>query len=470
MSKSSSKKIRDAERNLQVLMALDVGDITAREAANFMECSLATAYNRLHAYQLTGKAAVKHGNTGRAPVNKLDPDTYKRLEELLSTKYRDFNPQQVLRYLKQDEGIEVSRETVRRLMRKLCPRQPDARQSQDRIHNLRRRRSRFGELIQIDGSPHNWLLREGPDPDLICLVIFIDDATGIITDAVFTPTETSEAYLLLIERHVIKYGIPQALYSDRHSIFTAALSTPKRGTAKQDAALTQYQRVCKELGIEPILAYSPSAKGRVERAFQTLQKRWPQELRLKGAKTIEDANAALPELLAAFNEEFGVTPFSEEDAHVSVPQENFPDVRRLCAQWTERVLSKRFTCQYAGEILEVTGKADTWFLKGATVNIVTYRDGLQEMVWLDPNDRKRKLLSFKKIKKNQIEPIEEYVTSKTIDEEWKRRVRAREETRKFNKLLRRELKVTEALRRREAEVGKKEEQLATDTSKEKPQS
>lgn len=119
MSKSLKNLHKDLSFITRVLMALDVGDITAKEAAIKMQCSLATVYNRLRTFASSGKVQFKHGNTGHSPVNKMPAEDLARLKSLLATKYADFNPQQAVGYLKQDEGISVSREKVRRLMHEI---------------------------------------------------------------------------------------------------------------------------------------------------------------------------------------------------------------------------------------------------------------------------------------------------------------------------------------------------------------
>ena len=467
MSKSLKNLHKDLSFITRVLMALDVGDITAKEAAIKMQCSLATVYNRLRTFASSGKVQFKHGNTGHSPVNKMPAEDLARLKSLLATKYADFNSQQAVGYLKQDEGISVSREKVRRLMHEINSPEKKGKNPHERLHKPRRRRARFGELIQLDGIPHNWLMLPGPDPYTFCLTIFIDDATSRITAAQFSATESSETYLALLELHVRKYGIPQAFYSDRHSIFLPPNSPSKHMSAKQEVAATQYQRVCAALGIECIYAYSPAAKGRVERAFRTLQGRWPQELKLKGAKSIEDANKLLPDLVKAFNEEFSIRPYEEGDAHVPFTDDN-ENLHRLCAHWSQRKLSSRMTCQYKDQLLQVTGMAETWALKHAEVSIVEYPNGKLEMIWRDPRDRKLKLLSFQLSHRQQTEPVEKYVTAKEVDNEWKERMKKAERSRRSKWLTKRELQAEQALRRREEEVRSKESLVQADLdSKEK---
>lgn len=133
---------------------------------------------------------------------------------------------------------------------------------------------------------------------------------GKITAAGFFPTETAAGYLRLIKEHVLRYGIPLAFYSDRHSIFAPVNAEDNEGDG------TQFQRVCGLLGIESILALTPQAKGRVERLNQTLQGRWPKEFKLRGVGDITTANNHIEEFINEFNEEFAVEPLNKEDAHV----------------------------------------------------------------------------------------------------------------------------------------------------------
>ncbi|EED5060701.1 ISNCY family transposase, partial [Salmonella enterica subsp. enterica serovar Enteritidis] len=148
-----------------------------------------------------------------------------------------------------------------------------------RIHQRRQRRPCYGELIQIDGSPHHWFEDRGPR---CTLIVFIDDATSALMGLRFAPAETTQAYMETLGKYVTQHGIPLALYSDKHSIFR--VNNPDR-----EGELTQFTRAIKTLGIEPIHANTPQAKGRVERANQTLQDRLVKELRLQNISDIASA-------------------------------------------------------------------------------------------------------------------------------------------------------------------------------------
>ena len=176
-----------------------------------------------------------------------------------------------------------------------------------RVFQLRERRPRFGELIQIDGSPHDWFEGRGPR---CTLIVFIDDATGRLTALRFAPAETTRAYLGALRDHVLAHGCPAAFYSDRHGIFRVNAKDAASGDGK-----TELGRVSERLRIELINALTPQAKGRVERANQTLQDRLVREMRLRGISSIEEAQAFTPAFIAAWNEKFAVPPRDSQDAH-----------------------------------------------------------------------------------------------------------------------------------------------------------
>src|SRR5487761_2735230 len=213
-----------------------------------------------------------------------------RIEGLLAEKYPDFGPTLAAEKLSEREGITVSAETVRQMQIALGLWRPKKRR-QARVFRLRERRPRFGELIQIDGSPHAWFEDRGPR---CTLIVFIDDATSRLTALHFAPAETTRAYLEALRGHVLAHGRPLAFYSDRHGIFRVNAKDAASGDGK-----TEFGRVAERLGIEPIHALTPQAKGRVERANQTLQDRLVKEMRLRGIATMAAAAAYLPVFMVA---------------------------------------------------------------------------------------------------------------------------------------------------------------------------
>jgi hypothetical protein len=224
----------------------------------------------------------------------------------LRERYNDFGATFAAEQLLAHEKIKVSAETVRQIQIRLCLWQPKARKAK-RVFQVRERRSRFGELIQIDGSVHDWLEGRGPR---MTLIVFIDDATGQLTELRFALAETTRAYIETLRDHVLAHGVPLAFYSDRHGIFRINAMDADSGDG-----LTALNRVTERLGIEQICATTPQAKGRVERANQTLQDRLIKEMRLAGIADMAAAQAFLPGFMARHNKRFAVEPKSAEDAH-----------------------------------------------------------------------------------------------------------------------------------------------------------
>jgi hypothetical protein len=217
------------------------------------------------------------------------------------------------------------------------------RQKKARHHPQGARRDCFGELIQIDGSPHDWFEGRGAK---CCLLVAIDDATSRLCSLHFEPSETTAGYFKLMCKYISQYGLPLATYSDRHGIFRINLPNVSEDTE------TQFGRAAWELGIEVICARSPEAKGRVERVNQTLQDRLIKEMRLSGISTIEAANAYLPTYMAAHNKRFSVAAKSTEDAHRrELPEPKVHDF--ILSHQEERKLTKNLEISYSNMIYQV---------------------------------------------------------------------------------------------------------------------
>ena len=249
------------------------------DAALWLGVSVRQVKRLTRAVREEGTAGVISRRRGAPSNRSIEPALREHYMSLVREHYADFGPTLAAEYLAQRHGFAHSAETLRGWMieeglwksKRVRPRT---------VHSPRERRSARGELVQIDGSPHAWFeARAGK----CCLIAFIDDATGTLMNARFYPVESTAAYLDSLHRYVSAHGRPLALYSDRHSIFTKH--------DPEDPELTQFERAVGELNIESIPAYSPQAKGRVERLFQTLQDPLVKALRLDGISSIEAANA-----------------------------------------------------------------------------------------------------------------------------------------------------------------------------------
>ncbi len=225
---------------------------------------------------------------------------------------------------------------------------------------MRARRSRFGELVQIDGSSHDWF--EGRAPKCT-LLVYIDDATSTILHLQFVKSESTYSYLEATRDYLQKHGRPQSFYSDKHSVFRINHPQALSGTGA-----TQFKRAMQELDVELICANSPQAKGRVERRNRDLQDRLIKALRLKKLSTIQEANAFLPQFIEDFNKRFAKVPLNPNNAHRPLLREHNLDT--ILAHKEQRHLSKNLTLQYKNVIYQVLTERPSYALKKTEVTVI----------------------------------------------------------------------------------------------------
>ena len=295
-----------AQRRLYVLNTILAGELTAGQAAGFLDLSVRQVRRLLAAYRSPeGAAGLVHGNVGRRPANRLDDAVRARLIELATTTYAGVNRAHLADLMAERNGLTIPERTIRRVLAEAGL--PAVRRRRPRGHRRRRERmTQAGLLLQVDGSRHDWLEGRGP---WLTLVGGIDDATGLVTGGVFRDQEDAAGYFEVLTQTATEYGLPLGLYSDRHGIFWKGRQLPT--IAEQFAGrqpTTQFGRALEAAGIAWIAARSPQAKGRIERLWGTLQDRLVVELRLAGATTIEDANGVLASYLARHNDRFAVPP------------------------------------------------------------------------------------------------------------------------------------------------------------------
>lgn len=277
----------------------------------------------------------------KSPSNRKFNDDFKQNVKFIVEKiYYDFGPTFAAEKLLETHLIKVNKETLRQWMIEWELRKHKKRKSVV-VYQQRTPRSCLGELVQIDGSPHDWF--EGRN-EKCCLIVFSDDATSRISQMRFFPTETTLAYFECTKKYLKKHGRPLAFYSDRHSIF--------RVNTKDALGETQFERAMKELGIETICANSPQAKGRVERANRTLQDRLVKELRLNNISDIESANKFLDAFTNKYNARFAKNPMSNKNAHRrSIPADELLDV--ILSERQKRVMSKNIEVSFDGRTFQI---------------------------------------------------------------------------------------------------------------------
>jgi hypothetical protein len=280
--------------------------------------------------------------------------------ELVKSQYYDFGPKFASEKLFELHGLKINRETLRQWMIEQELWQ-GKRRKQARIHQSRERRARFGELVQIDGSPHDWF--EGRAPKY-CLLLMVDDATIELMTGRFEEAENSLGYMRCIYDYIKLYGKPLAYYSDKHSIF----KTSRRDYVDSVMRDTQVHRALKALKIELICANSPQAKGRVERANGILQDRLIKEMRLLNISTIEAGNEYLKTFIKDYNKKFAVKAQNGEDAHRPYYGKDLDLLLTLSMQ-TTRTISKNLECSYNNQILQIQRVGKGYRLRGSEVKI-----------------------------------------------------------------------------------------------------
>ncbi len=296
-----------------------------------------------------GARGLLHGNRGKKAWNRTAPEKVKRVLQLAQGRYKGLNDTHLTEKLGEKEGVKLSRSTVRALLRQAGI--VAVRKHRPKRHYKRReRKAQEGALLLWDGSPHRWLGVEGPQ---WTLVVVIDDATGALLYGVFSEQEDAQSYLICLKQLLMEKGIPLAIYMDRHGIFRR---NDDHWTVEEELAgeriPTQVGQALRSLGIEPIFALSPQAKGRVERLFGTLQDRLVSELRLAGIRTRDQATAFLNgPFKADFNRRFAKPPQHSQAAWRPVPRRL--DVDRICSFRYEATVGNDNAVRLAGVILDI---------------------------------------------------------------------------------------------------------------------
>lgn len=296
-----------------------------------------------------GAEGLLHGNRGKAPWNTTVSEKIERVVELARGRYQGLNDTHLSEKLKEKEKLAVSRSVVRTILRGAGIAAVRKR-GVKRHYKRRERRAQEGALLLWDGSPHRWL---GDHQDPCNLTAVIDDATGALLHGVFTVQEDAQSYLLCLRQILLDKGIPLALYMDRHGIFRRNddhWSLPEQLLGEQTP--TQVGQALRQLGIEPIFALSPQAKGRVERLFNTLQDRLVQELRLAGVSTPEQGTGFLNgPFKADFNARFAKPARESQTAWRPLPKGL--DVDRICSFGYQATVGNDNAVRLAGVILDI---------------------------------------------------------------------------------------------------------------------
>ncbi|WP_066721605.1 ISNCY family transposase [Sphingomonas pituitosa] len=353
------------------LMRLERGELRPARAMQLLGLERSQLYRLLRRLRADGAAGLVSRKRGR-PSNRRFSDAFRQhVIAIVRQRYADFGPTLAAEYLAERHGVTLSHETLRQLMigaglwKAKAAKRP-------KLHQTRNRRERRGELIQVDGSDHDWFEGRGPRCSLL---VYIDDATSELMHLEMAESESALSYLQATRTYLERHGKPIAFYSDKHSAFRN-----NRATADSDG-MSHLGRALDKLGVEIICANSPQAKGRVERANSTLQNRLVKAMRLEGISSIEEANSFLPSYLLRHNAQFACPPADPRDAHRPLaPHEN---VEAEMVWRVERTVTAALALHYnkAMFILEPTPLNRT--LARKRVHVCEYPDGRIEVRYGD---------------------------------------------------------------------------------------
>ena len=332
---------RERER-LKVLHEVQRGHLRQREAAGRLQLSTRQVRRLLRRVKREGDGGLIHRGRGRPSNRKIAVRQQRRMVAQVQRRYADFGPTLAAEQLAQ-QGLRVSRETLRQWMIAAGLWKP-RRQRLRPVHVWRERRAAFGELVMMDSSPFRWLEERGPELQLIAM---IDDASSRFW-ARFVEHDSTQENLRTLQGWLRRYGRPQALYTDKNSLFYTTRPAQWAEQLEGQPARTQFGRALQELGIEWIAAHSPQAKGRIERLFGTLQDRLVKQMRLAGVTTIEQANQYLAEIfLPAWEQRFTVAPRQSQDAHRPLGREH--RLEQILSVREPRSVANDYTVRWAGQ-------------------------------------------------------------------------------------------------------------------------
>lgn len=342
-----------------------------KHAARQLNISIRQIQRMLKRYKREGVAGLVHLGRGKVSNRVISQKEKDRAINIIKEHYHDFGPTFALEKLKEHHGVLFGVDTLRKEM--ISTELWKARRRKVKnIHPYRERRACLGDLVQLDGSPHDWF--EGR-ADTCTLLAFIDDATNRIMDGCFVDYEGTRSLFGATEHYLKAHGKPLAFYVDRHSTFKINRQANIEEDLKDQQAQSQFSRAMDELGVEVIFANSPQAKGRIENLFGTLQDRLIKEMRLVGIKTKEEGTRFFREVyLPGHNSRFAVFP--REKANLHRPLLTVDDLKRIFTIKSQRTVSKDLIVHYKNtryQLLPETGYRYT--LKHAQITVEEKQNG-----------------------------------------------------------------------------------------------
>lgn len=355
------------KQRLEVMQALMDERLTIEQAAQLLSISQRQVWRLLARLRAEGVTGIRHKHCERTPWNKSQEQLWQRVIQLAKTRYVDVNDRHLQELLEREHSIRIGRESLRKRLRQEAI--PPKRKRRARKWRMRReRKAAAGMMLQIDASPHDWL--EGRGPQLV-MVGAIDDATNRFW-GLFAESESTWAYFELMRIVAASSGLPLSLYSDRHDIFHPRREPTLLEQLENKQPPTQFGRAMSELGISIIKAYSPQAKGRIERQWGVLQDRLVVELRLAKACNKEAANQLLQRFVPELNRRFSSKAKVSESVFRVPPGKR--ELERILCWKQERVVNEDHTISYEGIVLQLPREKKFHSLARKRVMVLQLRD------------------------------------------------------------------------------------------------
>jgi len=396
-------------KRLNIIHKLEEKKINQQKASELLELCVRQVRRILKRIIEEGDTGVIHKSRGKESNRKLSESLKKRVLILYKKKYPDFGPTLAKEKLEEIEKIKISTQTLRNWLieEELWKKSRKGRKHRER----RERKEYFGEMLQMDGSHHDWF--EGRGPEAV-LMAYVDDATSNVY-AEFYDYEGRFPAMDSFKNYAKQYGIPHSLYVDRHSTYKSTAKPTIEEELNNTKPLSQFERAMKELGVKVIHALSPQGKGRVERVFGTFQDRVIKEMRLKGVSSREEGNEFLKEYLPEYNRKFWCKPMKEENLHRPMPRGK--DIEDILCIKTKRTLAKDYTVSHNKKLYQILDKVRT--------KHVIVEEKMDGSIVIKHEGRNLRLIEIKTkpVKENQKMPFvyksrKKYVPAK--DHPWRR--------------------------------------------------
>jgi len=355
-----------------IIQRLIRGDTNGTEAAKLLGLSVRQTKRLKAAVLKHGPKALIHGNRGAKSNHSIPDKERAEIVSILNKFYPDFKPGFAAEKLVELHGIDRDPKTIRQIMIDEGLWKPRIKKKKEH-RQWRQRRSHYGELVQFDGSYHHWFEDRAPE---CCLLLAIDDATGIPVHAEFVDDEGVFSVFAFWKRYLALSGKPHSIYLDKFSTYRM---TQKTAIENHDLK-TQFQRAMDELKIDLISANSPQAKGRVERAFSTLQDRLVKEMRLNSISDKQTANRFLKEtFLPDYTKRFSVPPKAKPNFHTPITAKEQVNLKRIFSRQTKRTIQNDFTISFNSQWYQLLPSKGVTVYKKDKITVEERPDGTMTM-------------------------------------------------------------------------------------------